>query len=166
MKHLWIQMLAIIFLFPCCGRSKEEPSTMERHVAQDSIHSVSSEYPPIIYGDDSIPVFYMGQDVYGADVEVPPTFRGGHYQDFGIYVSQQLNQSKVKAKAGNRGLVMVKFIVDYTGEVSFARAVLADDTVLEAEAIRIIKSSPKWEPAKMNGENANLVVTWPIRFAH
>jgi len=166
MKHLWIQMLAIIFLFASCGRSREEASTMEKHVAQDSIHSVSSEYPPIIYDSDSIPVFYMGQDVYGADVEVPPTFNGGPYQGFGKYVSQQLSQTEVRAKPGNRGLVMVKFIVDYSGEVSFTRAVLADDPVIEAEAIRIIKSSPKWEPANMNGENANLVVTWPLRFVH
>ena len=166
MKHFTFQLLTVIVLFTSCGRNREKVSITENLVSQDTLHTVSSSYPPNIYDSDSIPVFYMGQDVYGYDVEVPPTFKGSHYQDFGIYVSQQLNQTEVKAKAGNRGLVMVKFIVDYTGEVSFARAVLSDDPVLEAEAIRIIKSSPKWEPAKMNGKDANLVVTWPIRFAH
>ncbi len=166
LKHLMGQLLIIIAVFTSCGRNREKVITTKNLVSQDTLQVVSSAFPPIVYDSDSIPVFYMGQDVYGADVEAPPTFNGGHYQDFGIYVSQQLSQTKVKAKAGNRGLVMVKFIVDYTGEVSFARAVLSDDPVLEAEAIRIIKSSPKWEPAKMNGKDANLVVTWPLRFAH
>jgi protein TonB len=165
MKHIWIQILTVMIFFASCGRNKEKEPMIENSQKQDSTQTVSSQYPPIIYNRDSIPVFYMGQDVYNMDGEVPPTFKGGPYQDFGNYVSQMLGETEVKAQPGSRGMVMVKFIVDYTGEVSFARAVLADDPVLEAEAIRIIKSSPNWEPATMNGKNVNVVVTWPLRFS-
>ena len=143
---------------------KEKSTIGQDPVSQDSSISFLSHDSSIIYDSDSIPIFYMGQDVYGAEVEVPPTFQGKHYQEFGKYVNQQIEQSTVKAQPKSRGLVMVKFIVDYTGQVSFARAVLADGPEIEAEAIRIIKSSPKWEPAKMDGKDANLVVTWPLRF--
>ena len=128
MKQFCIQMLAVIFLFASCGRNKGKETIIENSIMQDSIETVSSEYPPIIYDKDSIPVFYMGQHVYSMEGEVPATFMGGPIQDtFKSYVSQQLSESEVKAKPGTRGLVIVKFIVDYTGEVSFARAVLADD---------------------------------------
>lgn len=132
---------------------------------QDPNRPTISQYPPIIYDSDSIPVFYMGQHVYNMEGEDPATFKGGPYQDFETYVSKQLTETEVKAKPGTRGLVIVKFIVDYTGEVSFARAVLADDPEIEAESLRIIKSSPKWEPATMNGEDVHTVFIWPLRFA-
>jgi len=166
MKQLSLHVLVILFLFASCGRNKEKETIIENTIMQDSIETVSSEYPAIIYDKDSIPVFYMGQHVYSMEGEVPATFMEGPFQDnFRNYVSQQLSESEVKAKPGTRGLVIVKFIVDYTGEVSFARAVLADDPQIEAEAIRIIKSSsPKWEPATMNGEDVNMVFGCPLRF--
>lgn len=167
MKQLCIQMLAVLFLFASCGRNKGKETIIENSMIQDSIETVSSEYPPIIYDKDSIPVFYMGQHVYSMEGEVPATFMGGPFLDtFKDHVFQQLSESEVKAKPGTRGLVIVKFIVDNTGEVSFARAVLADDTEIEAEAIRIIKSSPKWEPATMNGKDVNMVLGWTFRFPH
>ena len=160
-----ILMISTLVLFVSCGRKDEQVLKAENFVRQDSNHTVSSQYPPIIYDKDSIPVFYMGQDVYNMDGEVPATFKGGPYQDFENYISQQLSETEVKAKPGTRGLVLVKFIVDYTGELSFARAVLADDPEIEAEAIRIIKSSPKWEPAKMNGKEVSEFFVMPLRVA-
>jgi len=66
---------------------------------QDVITADESQYPPIVYDKDSIPVFYMGQHVYSLEGEVPATFMGGLIQDtFKKYVSQQLSESKVKAK--------------------------------------------------------------------
>ena len=167
MKYIGILLLAIISLYASCGRSNERASNTEDLAMQDSSQTLSSEYPPIIYDKDSIPVFYMGQHVYSMEGEVPATFMGGSFLDtFKDYVFQQLSDSEVKAKPGTRGLVIVKFIVDYSGEVSFARAVLADDPEIEAEAIRIIKSSPKWEPATMNGKDVNMVFAWTFRFPH
>jgi hypothetical protein len=164
MKQFCIHLLAILFLVASCNRNNEKEPVKEYTPEQDSIGSVSTEYPPIIYDEDSIPVFYMGQHVYGNESQIPATYQGGPYQDFENYVSQQLSESEVKAKQGTRGLVIVKFIVDYTGAVSFARAVLADDPGIEAEAIRIIKSSPKWEPATLNGEDVSMVFGWTLRF--
>ncbi len=165
MKQFCIQMLAILFLFASCGRNKGKEPVIENPSEQDSAHTVSSEYPPIIYDKDSIPEFYMGQQVYIDEGQVPATFMGRSFLDsFKDYVFQQLSESEVKARPDSRGLVIVKFIVDYTGEVSFARAVLADGPEIEAEAIRIIKSSPKWEPATMNGEDVSMVFGWTFRF--
>lgn len=165
MKQLSLQLLAVLFLFVSCGRNKGNEPILENPLEQDSIQTVSSEYPPIIYDKDSIPVFYMGSDVYIDEGQVPATFMGKPFLDtFKDYVFQQLSESEVKARPDSRGLVIVKFIVDYTGEVSFARAVLADGPEIEAEAIRIIKSSPKWEPATMNGEDVSMVFGWTFRF--
>ena len=165
MKQLSLQLLAVLFLFASCDRNKDKGPIIENPTEQDSTQTVSSEYPPIIYDKDSIPVLYLGQHVYIDEGQVPATFMGKPFLDsFKDYIFQHLSESEVKARPGSRGLVIVKFIVDYTGEVSFARAVLADGPEIEAEAIRIIKSSPKWEPAKMDGEEVSMVFAWTFRF--
>lgn len=123
------------------------------------------QYPPIVYDWDSIPNFYMGQDVYRFPEETA-TFNGGPWQDFGKYISEQMKTTEVRAQPGSRGLVIVSFIIDYNGDLSYAHAVLEDASELEEEAIRIVKaSSKKWKPAKQDGEDVSSVFVYPFRFA-
>lgn len=132
---------------------------------QDYKFTQEPQYPPIVYDWDSIPNFYMGQDVYRMPEE-PATFNGGPWQDFANYISEQMQITEVRAQPGSRGLVIVSFIIDYKGDLSYTSAVLADAPELEEEAIRIIKaSSKKWRPAKQDGEDVSSVFVYPFRFA-
>jgi len=132
---------------------------------QDYKFTQEPQYPPIVYDWDSIPIFYMGQDVYRLPEE-PATFNGGSWQGFGKYISEQMETTDVRAQPGSRGLVIVSFIIDFKGDLSYAHAVLSDAPDLEEEAIRIIKaSSKKWRPAKQDGEDVSSVFVYPFRFA-
>jgi outer membrane biosynthesis protein TonB len=107
----------------------------------------------------------MGQDVYRFP-EQTATFNGGAWQDFDKYISEQMKNTDVRAQPGSRGLVIVSFIIDYKGNLSYAHAVLSDAPELEEEAIQIVKaSSKKWKPAKQDGENVSSVFVYPFRFA-
>jgi protein TonB len=58
-----------------------------------------------------------------------------------------------KAKANNvQGRVVLKFIVDKQGCISDVKVVKSLDPECDAEAIRLIKNMPKWNPGKIDGE--------------
>lgn len=60
--------------------------------------------------------------------------------------------------------VVVKFVVTKTGEVTNVIAENAPGYGTEKEAIRVIKNSPKWKPAKQYGRYVNAYRRQPITF--
>lgn len=61
--------------------------------------------------------------------------------------------------------VMVKFVVTKTGEITNVFAENAPGYGTEKEAIRVIKRSPKWKPAKQYGRYVNAYRRQPITFS-
>jgi protein TonB len=62
-------------------------------------------------------------------------------------------QYPVKAQEnGTQGAVKVQFIVDTEGNISNVTALNDPGDGLAQEAIRIIKTGPRWEPAVQNGK--------------
>ena len=63
-----------------------------------------------------------------------------------------------------RYTVVVQFIVDKEGNVSDIKALTNHGFGLEAEAIRVLKKAPKWEPAIQNGYKVKAYRKQPITF--
>lgn len=71
----------------------------------------------------------------------------------------------VEAKQNlKRGKVYVRFMVDTSGEIKDATVLKSIDPLLDAEALRLVSSLPKWKPAKHNGVPVNVYYTLPITF--
>ena len=58
----------------------------------------------------------------------------------------------------------VNFVVDANGKVRNARVVKGVDEELDAEALRVVSSSPAWAPAKQNGKNVPVTCSIPVTF--
>lgn len=71
------------------------------------------------------------------------------------------------AKVNNiEGKVMITFVVRKTGEITdVTQTSKALGYGLDEEAIRVVKSMPKWNPGKENGKPVNIKFTIPIRFS-
>lgn len=72
------------------------------------------------------------------------------------------------AEAGNEGVegtVKVTFLVDENGRL-ISPQVTGENLGygLEAEALRVIKKMPAWNPAKVKGKNVKTRITLPIKF--
>lgn len=67
---------------------------------------------------------------------------------------------------GNRitGRVICQFIIEKDGSVSNIQVLKSPDSVLADEAVRVLKSSPKWEPGKHNGQAVRIYYRIPISF--
>ena len=92
--------------------------------------------------------------------QVKPTFIG----DFNKYLSDDIVYPKDAKDNHVEGTVYVSFIVEKDGSVDSVKVTRGYSHSLDAEAIRVIASSPKWKPAVQNGEAVRFKYVLPIHF--
>jgi len=80
------------------------------------------------------------------------------------YVSAHVNYPVYAKEYGIQGKVYVNFIIEKNGTISQVNVVRSVDKHLDAEAIRVIRSIPRMEPAKQRGKAVRMTMTMPINF--
>ncbi len=96
-------------------------------------------------------------------VETKPEFPGGNI-GLSKYIASHIRYPTVARENGIQGKVFVRFIVNSKGKVckvSIARGV---DPLLDNEAIRVIKTLPKWKAGEQRGRKVSVWFTMPINF--
>lgn len=96
-------------------------------------------------------------------VEQMPMFPGG---DAALmeYLSSNIHYPAEAAKKGIQGRIVVGFIVERDGSLSDVHVLRSVDPALDREAIRVIKSMPKWQPGKQNGNTVRVKYQVPVLF--
>jgi protein TonB len=79
-------------------------------------------------------------------------------------VYDYIKYPKSAVNAGIQGRVIVEFIVEKNGEVSSVEVTKSVDDVLDAEAVKVVKASPKWKPGIKGGEPVRVKLAVPIEF--
>lgn len=97
-------------------------------------------------------------------VEDMPMFQGQDNGAFRTYIHQNLKYPLIAQENGVSGRVFVQFDISVTGEVTNIVVVRGVDPSLDREAIRVVKSSPKWTPGKQRGRPVKVRFTFPIAF--
>ncbi len=97
-------------------------------------------------------------------VEDMPQFQGGGKEKFREYIFANLQYPAIAAENGISGRVFVQFAVDAQGNVVDVVVVRGVDPALDKEAVRVVKSSPKWTPGKQRGRPVKVQFTFPIVF--
>jgi Ca-activated chloride channel family protein len=95
-------------------------------------------------------------------VEEPARFQGGDLTNFVKWVQKNLKMPQ-KHIAGTFK-VYAMFTVDETGKITDVKIVRGVDPELDNEVIRVLKSSPLWEPAKQSGNAVKQNFTIPVEF--
>ena len=98
-------------------------------------------------------------------VEVKPTFNGGDANEFSVWVNSHLKYPEQAKKDGLQGRVMIQFIIGSDGILRDAVVVRSAGEELDAEALRVISASPKWEPGyDADGNAVPVTFNFPIIF--
>ena len=177
---LLVPLTLIAFFFVACTE-KDAPVT-----EIDAIEEVSHDVSESVDVAES-EVFYI--------VEKMPMFKGDEtHMEFRKYIAQNLIYPAEAKENGAAGKVFVKFIVTKEGKViipdqeSLAKAEakpldevvvvayrsLQEDAeapdekyiqMLKDEAVRVVSSSPDWDPGSQRGTAVNVMFTFPISFA-
>lgn len=110
-----------------------------------------------------------GEKVSGKDAakdikaNVMPQFPGGMKKLF-EYISDNIKYPKEAAKDKIQGRVIVQFVVNKDGNIKNANIAKGKHPLLDAEALRIVMTMPKWIPGKEDGEYADIKFTLPVIF--
>lgn len=126
-----------------CNNTQESTKNQKETIAQPEV--IKSQKEPL--------------DV----AEVPPTFPDG-MKGLMEYLSSNIKYPKEAQKEAVEGRVILRFVVDTDGSVKDVKVLKGVHELLDAEAIRVVESMPKWEPGKNAGEPVAVYFTLPISF--
>ena len=93
--------------------------------------------------------------------EVYPKFPGGPEKMF-EFINENLRWPDTEADVIGR--VVVAFTVEKAGSLSDIKVVKSLDPLFDKEAVRLVKSMPKWKPGMDNGEPIRIRYSVPVTF--
>ena len=132
-----------------------QPSAMTKKSRAPTSQGVRYEERAVAaeYNNNSETTFYA--------VEEQATFKGGDINKFKKYVEEKLNVSEYIQQV-SPGLLTITFTVDKSGVVKDVFVVKGLDAKTDSIAIAIVKNSPKWKPAKNQGQSVNVNMVLPL----
>lgn len=108
---------------------------------------------------DTIKVRKPENTVFGI-VEQMPEYNGNMFQ----YIQNTLIYPQVAIDSSIQGIVYVTFVVKKDGSIEDAKILKGISVECDAEALRVVKSMPRWIPGKNKGTIVNVQMNLPIRF--
>lgn len=96
-------------------------------------------------------------------VEQMPMYPGGDAALMG-YLHDNIKYPTVAAENGVQGRVVVGFVVERDGSITDVNILRGVDPSLDREAMRVVKSMPRWNPGKQNGSAVRVKYQVPVSF--
>lgn len=102
---------------------------------------------------------YGEEDVFQV-VEDMPTFPG----DINKWLGKNVKYPVIAQENNIQGRVTVQFVIEKDGSITDVKVLRGVDPSLDKEAVRVVKSMPKWKPGKQRGKPVRVSYTVPINF--
>ncbi|MFT4525798.1 MAG: protein TonB [Granulosicoccus sp.] len=116
------------------------------------------------YQDQKLNSETPSQTVHSIDeVDQIPRFPGGDLELFKFIENHKIHPVNLKAQ-GIEGEVFVSFQLDANGNVSSVKPLRSDNSQMESDAIRVVRSMPKWQAAKKEGYPVTVKKTILIKY--
>ncbi len=97
-------------------------------------------------------------------VEHMPEFPGGQ-QAMLQFIADNIKYPAEAVKDKSQGTCICQFVVQKDGSIGDVTVLRSSDyAILDQEAIRVLKSMPKWTPGQQRGEVVNVKIAVPIAF--
>ncbi len=94
-------------------------------------------------------------------VEQNPEFPGGQSEMY-KFINSNIKYPSAAQRANISGRVFVKFVVERDGSIGAVEVLKGIGFGCDEEAIRVIKSMPKWNPGKQNGKAVRVYYNMPV----
>ena len=96
-------------------------------------------------------------------VEVMPSYPGG-VDGIMSFISKNIRYPQDAKDAGLQGIVICEFVINKDGSFSNMKVKRGVSPSLDQEAMRVIKSFPKWKPGTNGGKPVRVLYTLPVAF--
>ena len=152
---------------PPAVQEVEVLNVVEDNVETESIEvntEDDKEVEVVIAAPVEAPVEEEEEEVVFMVVESMPEFPGGQQALF-KYLSENIKYPVIAQENGIRGKVVCQFTVNKDGSIVDIEVVRSGgDPSLDKEAVRVIKTMPKWKPGKQRGKPVRVKFTVPVSF--
>ena len=151
---------------PPAVQEVEVLNVVEDNVETESIevNTEETETEVVIAAPVEAPVEEEEEEVVFVVVESMPEFPGGQQALF-KYLSENVKYPVIAQENGIQGRVICQFVVNKDGSIVDVEVVRSGgDPSLDKEAVRVIKSMPKWKPGKQRGKAVRVKYTVPVNF--
>ena len=130
-----------------------EIEDVEANVENRTDYSYDYDGPGYDEGD------YGEEDIFQV-VEDMPTFPG----DINKWLGKNVKYPVIAQENNIQGRVTVQFVIERDGSITDVKVLRGVDPSLDKEAVRVVKSMPKWKPGKQRGKPVRVSYTVPINF--
>ncbi|MEO9533963.1 MAG: M56 family metallopeptidase [Crocinitomicaceae bacterium] len=113
--------------------------------------------------DKSVPNGAYNIPPPNGEIDTKPEFKGGQEALF-AYIGKNVKYPESAEKNGVEGTVHVEFTVLADGKIENANIKKGAATELDAEALRVVKGMPNWNPGKKDGKPVKTQMVLPITF--
>lgn len=97
-------------------------------------------------------------------VEKMPSFQGGDLNTFRNWVKGKVRYPQIAQENGVSGKVVLSFVIEKDGSLTNIEVLQSPDRSLADEAVRVLKTSPKWEPGQQRNQPVRVKYTLPVDF--
>ncbi|MBQ0085778.1 MAG: energy transducer TonB [Prevotella sp.] len=146
--------------------TRQESVNMETPEVADNQSSVQELLPEDKLHNDPISQVEMTEqqkDSVFRIVEELPSYPGGMVE-FMKWLTANLKYPISAQRQNIQGTCKVSFIINKDGSVSNIKVIKHVSKLCDAEALRVIKSMPAWQPGKYKGEPVRTKIMIPIVF--
>lgn len=96
-------------------------------------------------------------------VESMPSFPGG-MGELMKFLGKNINYPTLAKESGIQGRVFINFVVEPNGSISNVKVLRGIGGGCDEEAVRVVKSMPKWSPGKQRGKPVRVSYNLPVKF--
>ena len=119
---------------------------------------VIEEYVPVEVEEEEV----QEQEIFQI-VEEMPAYPGGE-QKLMEFVAKNIKYPQIARETGIQGRVFVGFVIEPDGSVSNVKVLRGIGGGCDEEAMRVVKSMPKWKPGKQRGKAVRVSYMLPVNF--
>lgn len=143
----------------CSDTSISEP--VEIDISKEEQIGIPPPPPPAPLIDEADAALKIQKREIFTAVEKGPEFVGGQAKMY-QYLGENIKYPASAQRANISGRVFVKFVVEDDGSIGEVNVMKGIGFGCDEEAIRVVKSMPKWKPGVQNGKNVRVYYNMPI----
>lgn len=156
-KGLWWRLLVTLPVLAVMLVANTNATAKEQNEEQPKAEVKNLE-------DIRIKISQSKDSIYNTDaLEVMPEFPGGNEAMVKFIQENVVYPEKAKEK-GISGKTYVSFVIEKDGSITDVKVARGFDKSCDDEAVRVVKSMPKWTPGKVKGQPVRVNFTMPFVF--
>lgn len=142
-----LPVMALLLMVGCKPAATEKADVEEQPAAV-----TEATVEPVLFDMDNAPEGFQ-----------PPEYPDG-MEAFYKYLAENIQYPEQAKANGTQGRVLVRFVVMNDGSIVNVEVERGIGSGCDEEAVRVVKSMPKWKPAMDNGKAVNVNYALPITF--